>query len=111
MATVTINIPSQLPSIGGNALKYLRVNNAANGIEWQTFPTIPTVTTSNVTAASSKITLAGTPTGAGLQPFSIDVNEANLTLNNIGGTLGISKGGTILTSLGSALQQLRVNAG
>jgi hypothetical protein len=111
MATVNINIPSQLPSIVGNGLKYLRVNNAANGIEWQTFPIIPTVTPSNVTAASSKITLAGTPTGAGLQPFSIDVNEANLTLNNIGGTLGISKGGTNLTSLGSALQQLRVNAG
>ena len=39
----------------------------------------------DVTAASEKVTLAGTPTGAALQPFSIDVNEAKLTLSNIGG--------------------------
>jgi len=76
-----------------------------------TFPTIPTVTPSNVTAASTKITLAGTPTGAALQAFSIDVNEANLSLNNIGGTLGISKGGTNLTTLGTANQLIRVNSG
>lgn len=76
-----------------------------------TFPTIPSVTPSNVTAASTKITLGGTPTDAALQAFSIDVNEANLTLNNIGGTLGVSKGGTNLTALGTSLQYLRVNAG
>ena len=76
-----------------------------------TFPTIPSVTPSNVTAGSTKISLGGTPTGAALQAFSIDVSEANLTLNNIGGTLGISKGGTNLTALGTANQLLRVNAG
>jgi len=70
-----------------------------------------TVTPANVTAASTKITLGGTPTGAALQAFSIDVNEGNLTHNNIGGTLGIAKGGTNLTALGSASQLLRVNAG
>lgn len=48
----------------------------------------------NVSAGSSKITLGGTPTGASLQAFSIDVNEANLTLNSIGGILSLSKGGT-----------------
>ena len=45
----------------------------------------------DVTAASTKVTLAGTPAGAALKAFSIDVNEANLTLNNIGGTLNANK--------------------
>jgi hypothetical protein len=45
----------------------------------------------NVTAGSNKVTLGGTPTGAALKPYSIDVNEANLTLNNIGGTLNLNK--------------------
>lgn len=49
---------------------------------------------SNVTAGSTKITLGGTPNASVIQPFSIDVNEANLTLNNIGGTLSATKGGT-----------------
>jgi len=32
--TVTINIPSQLPALTGNANLFLRVNAGANGIEW-----------------------------------------------------------------------------
>jgi hypothetical protein len=56
------------------------------------------ITPQNVTANSNKISLGGTPTGATLQPFSIDINEANLSLNNIGGTLGTSKGGTGITN-------------
>ena len=39
----------------------------------------------SVTAGSSKITLGGTPTGAAIQAFSIDVAEGNLTHNNLGG--------------------------
>ncbi|MFA6082665.1 MAG: hypothetical protein WC773_04655 [Patescibacteria group bacterium] len=38
-----------------------------------------------VTAASTKITLAGSPSTAALTAFSIDVAEANLTHNNLGG--------------------------
>jgi hypothetical protein len=49
------------------------------------------ITAQNVTAASSKITLGGTPTGATLQPFSVDVNEANLSLQNIGGALSTTQ--------------------
>lgn len=70
----------------------------------------PTVTKQNVTAGSNKISLGGAPTSSVFSAFSIDVNEGNLTLNNIGGVLGISKGGTNLSSLGSALQLLRVNS-
>ena len=45
----------------------------------------------DVTAASTKVSLTGTPAGAALKAFSIDVNEANLSLNNIGGTLNANK--------------------
>jgi len=68
------------------------------------------ITVKNVTAASNKITLGGTPTGASLQPFSIDINESNLSLNSIGGTLSINKGGTGLSSLGISNQLLKVNS-
>lgn len=48
-----------------------------------------------INAASSKITVA---LDAGNNEIDVDVVEANLTLNNIGGTLGVSKGGTNITS-------------
>jgi hypothetical protein len=47
--------------------------------------------TANVTAGSTKVTLAGTPTGAVLKAFSVDVNEANLALQNIGGALSVTQ--------------------
>ncbi|MGJ1268696.1 beta strand repeat-containing protein, partial [Sphingobacterium spiritivorum] len=39
----------------------------------------------NVTAASNKVVLGGTPTGAALKAFSVDVDESKLSLQNIGG--------------------------
>ena len=49
-----------------------------------------------LTATSTKIGLTSNATDIG-----IDVNEANLTLSNLGGTLGVSQGGTGATTLTS----------
>jgi hypothetical protein len=78
--------------------------------DWNTFNSKQnTIVPANVTAASTRVTLGGTPAGAALQPFSIDVNEANLALNNIGGTLGIAKGGTGSTTAVGARASLGTN--
>lgn len=49
----------------------------------------------NVSAGSNKISIGGAPTGAVIGTgVSVDVNEGNLTISNMGGTLSIGNGGT-----------------
>jgi hypothetical protein len=75
-----------------------------DGTQWKP---VGSPSAADVTAASNKVTLGGTPTGAALKAFSVDVNEANLTLGNMGGSLPASKitpagtAGQILTSNGT----------
>lgn len=56
-----------------------------------------------INAGSSKITVAD---DVGNNEIDIDVSEANLTLDNIGGTLSISKGGTGQTAKTAAYDAL-----
>lgn len=79
---------------------------AANGIVVRNGNT---ALTRSIAVGSSKLSIVNADGTAG-NP-TLDVVEADLTLNNIGGTLDITKGGTNLSSLGTANQILGVNSG
>jgi hypothetical protein len=90
----------------GTALQYLRVNSGGTGLEYATFPTIPTVTPSALTKTDDTnvtLTLGGTPATALLEATSLTLGWT--------GELSTSRGGTGLSTIGTSLQYLRVNLG
>ena len=76
--------------------------------DWSTFNSKePAVTKGNLTAGSTKITIGGTETGAVIGTgVSVDVNEANLNVGDMTGTLAIGHGGTGQTTANTALNAL-----
>jgi hypothetical protein len=74
----------------GVVINVQNANATQNGLltstDWSRFDAAAIMAaggTYDVTAGSSKVVLSGTPVGAVLQPFSIDINEGALALNNI----------------------------
>jgi hypothetical protein len=89
----------------GVVINVQNANATQNGLltstDWSRFDAAAIMAaggTYDVTAGSSKVVLSGTPVGAVLQPFSIDINEGALALNNISGVLDETKGGTGLSN-------------
>ena len=85
------NVTAQKLTAGNGTAGRVAVADANGVVTYTNAVPSSSVSGQDVTAASTKVTLAGTPAGAALKAFSIDVNEANLTLNNIGGTLNANK--------------------
>lgn len=88
-------------------------SNGAGAFSFNT----PTVTAGNVTGAagvtagSSKVALSGTPTGSVLAAFGIDINEANILLQNLGGALSATQQSALaLQNIGGALSTTQQNA-
>src|SRR3990167_1681145 len=69
----------------GTAGQYFRSAGAVAAPTWATVAASEIGSGAAVTAGSTKITLAGSPSTAGLAAFSIDVNQANLDHGSIGG--------------------------
>jgi hypothetical protein len=99
---------------GSSALTSTVAPTAANQtIMWNgsafVWRTLGTVTSVGLSAASNKVTVTGSPvTSTGT--FTVDIVESNLNHANIGGVLPTAKGGTGLTTIGSAKQVMRVNS-
>lgn len=93
----TLALANDLAAVEGLSSTGIAIRTAAD-----------TWTTRSIAAGSSKISISNADGVSGAP--TIDVSESNLTLNNIGGTLGLTKGGTGLTSGGTANQVLGMNA-
>lgn len=85
------NVTAEKLTAGTGSTGRVAVADANGVVAYTNAVSSSSVSGQDVTALSNKVALAGTPTGAALKAFSIDVNEANLSLNNIGGTLNVNK--------------------
>jgi hypothetical protein len=94
----------------GTAGQVLTVNSAGTGLQWSTVSGSGTVTSVAVTAGSNKLTVSGSPITTN-GTITVDVNQANLNITAMSGTLATTQGGTGLTTLGNAGQVLTVNSG
>lgn len=63
-----------------------------------------------VTADSDKVILTGNPNEAALKPFGIDIDPSKIEINDLDGVLDIIKGGTGLSTIGTAGQLIRVDS-
>jgi len=91
-----------LTSVGANG----QVPTANNGA--LTWSTPGSVTSVNLTAGSSKVTVSGGPvTTSG--SITVDVVPANINLTALGGTLAVNQGGTGITTYGAPNQVLATN--
>lgn len=63
-----------------------------------------------VTADSNKVILTGNPNEAALKPFGIDIDPSKIEINDLDGVLDIIKGGTGLSTIGTAGQLIRVDS-
>ncbi|WP_316801642.1 hypothetical protein, partial [Pedobacter frigidisoli] len=99
------NITASKLDAGTGTAGRLAIADATGAVTYSN--TIPSgsITGENVTAGSNKVTLGGTPAGAALKAFSVDVTEANLTLSNIGGKVTNNQ-----ITTGTANQMLVTNA-
>jgi len=84
------NVSDLDTSGGGSQNVFDRVSDGTN-----TAIADSTTDTLNLSAGSTKLSLS---VNATTDTVSLDVAEGNLTLGNLGGTLGVTKGGTGLTS-------------
>lgn len=81
----------------GSAGQVLAVNSGATGLQYSSVIT-------GVQAGSASV-VVGTTNGVA----SVDINQSNLNLSAMGGSVGIAQGGTGLTSLGPSGTVLTVN--
>lgn len=90
-----------------DSVKAVEIDKTLDSLAWVKSTGELKIKSARVTAGSSKVSVTGSGTDSTRQ-WAVDVNEANLTINNIGGTLQTSKGG--VPTGGSTGQVLKKNS-